>query len=156
MNSEEIKKILEGILSRMSVSWNSIEFFAGGEDGIGRFLVKTNEPEILIGREGVTLLAINHLVRKMTDRNADEAEASFMVDVNDYQKKKLEDLKQKARMMAERARFFKSSVELEPMSSYERMIVHSFLAPYADVSTESIGQGPTRHIVIRYKEVSGI
>lgn len=144
-------------MRQMTVSFEAVELLEG-EDGVTRFLIKTKEPELLIGRDGLTLLALNHIVRKMAEgpSEAEPAETNFIVDVNDYQKNKIEDLKQRAKMMAERARFFKSSVELDPMSSYERMIIHSFLEPVPDVTTESIGQGPTRHIVIRYQEVQNL
>ena len=155
MNTEKIKKIIEEILRRMPVSFNEIEFFdETAEGGALRFLIKTNEPELLIGRDGMTLLAIYHIVRRMAEQAQDGVEVNFIVDVNNFQKNKLNELKQKAKMMAERARFFKSSVELEPMSSYERMIVHSFLEPFPDLTTESIGVGPARHVVIKYQEIA--
>lgn len=151
MDTQAIKKIIEDLVGKMSSAVFSVELVEG-EDGIMRFAIKTTEPEALIGRDGMTLLALNHLVRKMADKNLGETETNFIIDVNDYQKRKVEELKQKVKMMAERARFFKSSVELEPMSSYERMIVHSYISLFPDVITESVGMGPGRHIVIRYKE----
>ena len=154
--------MIEEVLRRLSVSFDSIEFFPE-EDGIPRFSIKTREPEILLGKDGVTLLALNHVVRKLIDvkpslperdhpRSGEREENNFIIDVNDYQIRKLDELKQKAKMMAERARFFKSSIELPHMSSYERMVVHSFLAPWKDVMTESVGTGTERRIVIRYTE----
>ena len=52
--------------------------------------------------------------------------------------------------MSERARYFKSNVEVDPMSSFERRIVHEFLATASDLKTESIGFGPSRRVVIKY------
>jgi spoIIIJ-associated protein len=74
------------------------------------------------------------------------------VDVNEYQKKHIEEIRSKARILAERARYFKSSVDMEPMSAYERMIIHSEFASSPDISTESIGKGKDRHVVLRYTE----
>ena len=54
-------------------------------------------------------------------------------------------------MMAERARYFKSSVAVDPMPPHERRIVHEFLAEMPDLETESEGTGDKRHIVIKYK-----
>jgi spoIIIJ-associated protein len=81
-------------------------------------------------------------------------ELSFVVDVNDYQKKRIEDIRAKARVYAERARYFKSSVEMDPMSSYERMIIHSEFSDTPDIETSSAGVGRDRHIVIRFTEKS--
>lgn len=153
MNNEAIKSAIEELLKRLEASHEGVELAGGHESGVVRFLIKTKEPNILIGQGGITLLAINHVIRRMAERSHGvEEEMNFVVDVNDYQKNKIEELKQKANMMAERARFFKSSVELEPMSSYERMIVHSYLVPAADITTESVGFGPSRRVVIKYKE----
>ena len=53
-------------------------------------------------------------------------------------------------MMAERARYFKSNIEVDPMSAFERRVVHEFLAGETDLKTESTGYGPTRRVVIKY------
>jgi spoIIIJ-associated protein len=151
-NTDEIKSMIESLLGKLSAGFSSVEFHRDDKDGVTRFVIKTNEPEVLIGRDGVTLLAINHIVRRMSEKDDSPPESNFIIDVNDYQKNKLDELKQKAKMMAERARFFKSSIPLEPMSSYERMIVHSFLASFGDLVTESAGDGPGRHVVIKYRE----
>ena len=52
--------------------------------------------------------------------------------------------------MASRAKTFKRDIELEPMSSYERMIVHSTLADDTAVRTESDGEGKFRKVIIKY------
>ena len=44
----------------------------------------------------------------------------------------------------------KSSVEMDPMSSYERMIVHTELKTFPHIKTESAGEGRGRHIVVKY------
>lgn len=150
MNTEEIKLIIENFLEKLSAEFVSVESFDDEADGVVRFMIKTNEPNVLIGRDGMTLLAMNHIVRRMVEKEDDPTNPNFIIDVNDYQKNKLNELKQKAKMMAERARFFKSSVPLEPMSSYERMIVHSFIATFGDLATESAGDGVGRHVVIKY------
>ena len=52
--------------------------------------------------------------------------------------------------MAERARELKYDVEMEPMSSYERLIIHSVLQGSANIKTESQGDGRSRRVVVRY------
>ena len=137
MNKEEIKIIIKELLGRLSVSHDDILIFEAEEEGTARFLIKTKEPEVLIGHDGMNLLAINHVVKRIVEKGTGETGGvGFIIDVNDYQKNKIEGLRQKAKMMAERARFFKSSVSLEPMSSYERMIVHSYLATLPYLTTE--------------------
>ena len=121
-----------------------------------KFSIKTNEPYLLIGESGKTLMAVNHLVKKIFENQREKnnfKEVNFLVDVNDYQEKRIQDIKDKAQIMAERARFFKSNVELMPMNPYERMIVHSFFSNAPDLETESTGEGRERRIVIKYRAV---
>lgn len=73
----------------------------------------------------------------------------FFVDVNDYQKQKTEELKDAARLSAQRVRYFKKEVAMAPMSAYERRIVHATLAEYPDIATKSEGEGGARRVIIR-------
>ena len=110
----------------------------------------------LIGPHGETLHALDMLVKRIVERKATPHVADgprttlFLVDVNNYRAEKIKDLEQKSLMMAERARSLQYDVELEPMSSYERLIVHSVLAGQPHIKTESQGDGHDRRIVIRY------
>ncbi len=117
-----------------------------------RFVVATPDSAILIGEHGARLLALNHLVKRMAERALKDSQVSFFVDVNDYQKKRVDDIRAKAHMLAERARYFKSSVEMDPMSSYERMIVHAEFTDTGDIATESTGYGKDRRVIIRFTE----
>ncbi|MGH7249994.1 MAG: R3H domain-containing nucleic acid-binding protein, partial [Minisyncoccia bacterium] len=55
-----------------------------------------------------------------------------------------------AHMMSERARYFKSNIEVDPMSAFERRVVHEFLSDATDLKTESVGIGRDRRVVIKY------
>ena len=155
METAFIKKTIEYILSTLSPESRIVDVteIHGGE--ITKFSIKTEEPHLLLGEDGKTLMALNHLVKRIFEGQSVKENfkpLNFMVDVNDYQEKRIQDLKTKAVMMAERARFFKSSVELVPMNPYERMIVHSFFTNIPDIETESTGFGKDRRVVIKYVE----
>lgn len=95
--------------------------------------------------------ALNHLAKRIIEKVLGETETlDLLVDVNDFQKKKVENLKNIAHMMAERARYFKSNIEVDPMTAFERRIIHEFLAEAGDLKTESTGVGPNRRVVIKY------
>jgi spoIIIJ-associated protein len=108
----------------------------------------------LIGAHGDTVHAIDTLVKKIYEkRNPPTGDAQgpmFLVDVNGYRSKQIKDLQAKALMMAERARSFQYDVELSPMSSYERLIVHTTLQDAPNIKTESQGEGRNRRVVIKY------
>ncbi|GMQ95343.1 MAG: hypothetical protein BMS9Abin13_456 [Patescibacteria group bacterium] len=151
MEIDFIKNTTEGVLSKLNVSFD-LEVLHDDEINAVRFLIKTDEPNLLIGHKGTTLSALSHVIKRITDKKfRDNGERTyFILDVNDYQKKMIEELKNKAAMLAERARYFKSSVEMNPMPPYERMIIHSIFTDSEDIKTESQGEGEGRRVVLKY------
>ncbi|MDA1334907.1 MAG: hypothetical protein O2794_02735 [bacterium] len=113
------------------------------------FLIKTNDAGLLIGEDGGNLSALNYLIRKVIDKQVEGAYGQYLIDVNDYQRRRYEELRDKARMGAQRVRYFKKDVSLEPMTAFERRIVHMALQEYSDIETESTGEGLMRRVVIK-------
>lgn len=137
---------IAGLLQAMGISSPTVSI---GADDFGTvYSVETPDGRLLIGNNGETLLALNHVVKRMLERK--EGEEDFSVDVNGFQRAKNEELRAKARMYAERAKSFQTDVEMEPMSSYERMVVHAVLAKEPDIKTESSGFGRERKVVVKY------
>ena len=148
-------KIIQETLEKLCVDFDEVQFIdeSGFKNGV-KFMVKTNDPGVLIGADGITLRAFNHLVKKIIWRKikgADYQEINFFVDVNDYQSKNIDRIKTKALDLAKRADLFKRDIEMEAMSSYERMIAHSVLADNPKIQTESVGEGDLRRVVIKTK-----
>ncbi|RJQ32815.1 hypothetical protein C4572_00400 [Candidatus Parcubacteria bacterium] len=144
-----ILTLLEEILDKMTVQ-GKIECVELDGDRI--FTIKTKEAGILIGEEGKHLIALSHVVKKMAEtrlRIANLEALSFLLDVNDYQRKRIEEIKNIARLNAQRARFFKKEIEMDPMSAYDRRIIHAILGEYPDIKTESLGEEPNRRVVIK-------
>lgn len=103
---------------------------------------------LLIGKNGQNLKALEHIVRIMWLRqNPDNR--SVVVDVNDYRAERSKELIQLVRETASRVQQTRRSEAFEPMSSYERRLVHTELATYSDLATESVGQDPHRRVVIK-------
>ena len=151
MEQEKIKTVIEEILGKMNIKVKTILIVKSPDAAHARFAIDTEESAILIGSKGENLSALNYLVRKIAGKTlGPDAKTKFVVDVNGYHEKALESVKAKAKIMSERARSFKVDIELEPMSSYERMLVHSFLEGEPDIKTESKGEGATRRVVIKY------
>lgn len=147
MDKEAIKKIIEEMLKAMDLSYSSVEEEEGPEGSLW-LKVESDESPLLIGKDGENLRAFNMLVKKITEKNG--MDPKFFVDVGGYNKKRIEKIKYSAQIAAERAKFLKEDIELEPASSYERMIVHSVLTNDPAVKTESAGEGKSRHVVIKY------
>jgi len=112
--------------------------------------LKTDEPQILIGEGGQTLVEIQHLLKTILKRKIQEP---FFIDldINGYKKKKIEYLKELAKSVADEVALTKKEKSLAPMPAYERRIIHLELAGRQDVTTESIGQEPERRVIIRLR-----
>ncbi len=150
MEYAEIKTIITGILDAMEAPYSEVDIV---EDGVGTvFMIRTDDAKHLIGYRGATLSALNHIVKRIIEKDGYERDGvRFSIDVNDYQKEANDQLRVRANMLAERVRALSSRTELEPMSSYERMIIHTTLEPLSDIHTESIGKGKERRVVISHK-----
>lgn len=119
----------------------------------GRTVVAVTSPESkrLIGEGGEHLRALNTIARRLVESEHGEEAANFLIDVNGHHEAQMEKVRQSARMLAQRARLFKHDVDMEPMSAYERLVVHELFAEDAEIKTESTGEGKFRHIVLKYK-----
>jgi spoIIIJ-associated protein len=150
MQKDDIKKLIEEVLNRMNVRFEEIEVCDVNSGECYKFIIKTPDSGVLIGVKGENLTALNHLLKRMVMKKAPTSLPKFFVDVNNYQDRLFEELKSKVKILSERARSFQTDVELEPMSSYERMMVHSYLEGISDLKSESKGEGKDRRVVIKY------
>lgn len=136
---------IDAILKRMGISY-TLETQEGPEEVW--FLVHSSDSSLLIGEGGKNLSALNHIVRRIAEKKFPEP-VRFLIDINDYHKKRVEEIKDLARMHAQRVRYFKKDIEMKPMTAYERRIVHTVLQEYPDIKTESSGTGFERRVVIK-------
>ncbi len=109
--------------------------------------ININDPQILIGQQGQTLLETQRLLRFILNKKFQE-NFLFNLDIDGYKKKKIEYLKSLAKEYADQVALTKIAKEFQPMSSYERRIIHGELSNRKDIIVESHGEGPERHIVI--------
>jgi len=156
MNKDEIINLIKELVEKTKTSVKDISVIE--EEGVlGKtktvwFSIEVDQPHFFLDRGGEALSAVSHLVRRIVESKNTEEErnADFLIDINGFQKKRVENVRAIAHMMAERARYFKSSIEVDPMSAFERRIVHEFLSEATDVATESQGVGLARRVVIKY------
>ena len=143
---EKIKKITEEFFKKTTFEVE-IEILPQKDQTIP-INIKSEEPQILIGEGGKTLLEIQHLLKAISKR---KIEGNFYIDldINNYKKKKIEYLKELARSVADEVALTKKEKKLALMPAYERRIIHLELAGRPDVTTESTGQEPERSIVVK-------
>ena len=121
------------------------------EDGTRRITIVGDDASALIGHHGDTLDALQYLANLASARKNSKGErdkSRVTIDIEGYRKKREETLRALARRMAQKALRNKRSVMLEPMSAYERRIIHSEIQNIEGVSTNSIGSDNNRKIVI--------
>jgi spoIIIJ-associated protein len=121
------------------------------EDGTRRITIVGEDASALIGHHGDTLDALQYLANLASARKNSKGErdkSRVTLDIEGYRKKREETLRALARRMAQKALRNKRSVMLEPMSAYERRIIHSEIQGIEGVSTNSIGSDNNRKIVI--------
>ena len=105
---------------------------------------------LLIGRRGETLAALQLLVNLIVSHRT-KHRMRIIVDAENYRERREENLRSLALRVAQQVRNYRRSIALEAMPPHERRIVHIALSDSKDISTESIGEGEERRVVISLK-----
>jgi spoIIIJ-associated protein len=105
---------------------------------------------LLIGRRGETLAALQLLVNLIVSHRT-RHRMRIIVDAENYRQRREENLRSLAQRVAQQVRSYRRSIALEAMPPHERRIVHLALSDSKDISTESIGEGDERRVVISLK-----
>ena len=100
-----------------------------------------------IGRRGQTINAVQHLAQRIVLRGAD-GWIRVVIDADDYRERRAETLRADAEDAAEEAIRTGRPVELNPMPSVERRLIHEHLRDRDDVETSSEGEEPDRYLVV--------
>ena len=120
-------------------------------DGTRRITIDGDDASILIGHHGDTLDALQYLSNLASAKKNAEGEkknSRVTIDIEGYRAKREETLRALARKKAAQAIKNNRSVMLEPMTPYERRIIHSEIQNIEGVATNSIGSDNNRKIVI--------
>lgn len=118
--------------------------------------IKTDDPGRLIGRQGRTLSDLQYVINRLC-HTQDPATPKITVDVGGYRTAAQEAITKLALEAAEKVRRFGDIMELEPMNSFERRLVHQALRNDADVETQSVEVEGTdkKAILLRPKRSAG-
>ena len=113
------------------------------------FNIKGDKVGKLIGYRGETLNAIQTLLGGL--KRTGEGRYRLYLDIEGYKSSREQTLIDLANRMADKSEEIERNVHLDPMSAYERRIIHSALQNRTLVETESMGEGENRHVVIKFK-----
>ena len=166
---EDAKKLTEELLLKMTildclvqVGQENVEAKADEEPyDIIVINLTSKEPQFLIGQNGQNLLDLQKVLRlllikkmsRLQDNRGSSTESGqknlyLKVDINEYQKQKIEYLKNLARSSADEVVLTKKEKPLPFMSAYERRIIHEELSKRQDVITESHGDNSERRVIV--------
>jgi spoIIIJ-associated protein len=110
----------------------------------------TSNNSIIIGKDGKTLAAIQSLLKQILN-NKTPFNIKLNIDVSDYKSKKRKYLEYEVKKICKEVLKTKVDVQLDPMNSYERRIVHTVISTFHELESESSGSEPNRYIMIKYK-----
>ncbi len=144
-------EVLESLMSMMGVDATLTlkQLYNESLDG-PVFEIEGDDAGLLIGRKGETLNTIQFMVKYIVSHKVGDR-VNLMIDVEGYQERRRQALANMARRVAGRVADTGRSIALEPMPPSERRIVHLSLSDHPDVTTESMGVGETRQVVIQLK-----
>ncbi len=119
------------------------------EDDIIRVEINSDHNPILIGKNGVTLQALNEIVRLAVSGKFCRR-IRILLDVGDYKDNKYSRVAFIARKTAKEVQKTHQDATLDPMPSDERRVVHNALANFNNIKTESSGEGRRRAVTIKF------
>ena len=144
---ETIKFFLEDVLSQMNLA---PDVFVSEEDGFYKAEISCSDSGLIIGRKGEVLQALQFITSQVVSR-AYDTYIRVIIDTENYRERHKAYLEELARKTADKVVKAKRDFMLDPMSSYDRRIIHTCLQNRENISTYSIGDEPYRKIVISFE-----
>lgn len=146
---EDLIEKIKNILNDMSINIINIDTYY--KNNTFYINLKTDNDSIIIGKNSKNLKALTTIIIKYL-KNNELNEFKFVLDVSNYKKHKEKKLIFLAKNVAKEVLKTGIEVNLDPMNSYERRIVHNALSNFKNIVTESSGEEPNRYVVIKKRE----
>ncbi len=112
-------------------------------------VITGDEASILVGYRGEVLESIQHIVSLMV--RDEESSARIIVDAGGYRESRNKSLEELAKTTSDKVRFTGKPIELSPMSSYERRIIHMIISELDGVESSSVDEGEYRRVIVSPK-----
>ncbi len=142
---EYIKEYLEELLTNMGLTVN---FETKLREDVMYVKIYSNNNPVLIGKGGNTLKALENIVRQKVNTEFN-VRPYISLDVENYREKQQRRIERLAKNIAREVVKTNMEVHLDNMNAYDRRIVHNILTNFKGVTTESTGEEPNRHVVIK-------
>src|SRR3989344_1291789 len=147
---DKLSEILDNILGLLLLE-GSYEI-SDTESGYN-VMIETSDAGRLIGFKGENLTSLQLIINQIMSRQIGQSDEfkRVILDVSGWRQNKEGELAEKAKEWAESVKESGNEMELEPMPSWQRRIIHMTIQDMEGVESESIGEGRDRHLVIRSK-----
>lgn len=142
----EVQDYLKNILNGMGLD---VSFEVSTKENVTTIKMYSSNNSIIIGKNGTNLEALSVIARQFI-KNLTSNGPRIILDVEDYKDHQIKKLERLAKNLARDVVRTKVDIEMDNMNSYERRIVHNVLTNFKGVRTESVGEEPNRHVVIKY------
>lgn len=152
MDIEEIlKETLKELLKKMGAEYSKINITE--EEGTYAINISSENPSLLIGYHGENIQALQHLLKTLVWKKAENDQFHILLDVDDYRKRQEENVLNLAERKIEIVRKTGRPQTLPPMSPYFRRKVHMLcMQPgYEDIETLSEGDETRRYVILKLK-----
>lgn len=150
LTNKEIIAFIKDYLKQLTKKMNiDIKLEVKQKDNEITFMMFTSSSPILIGKQGKTLNSIQTIVRQALHNESGFLVNNIVIDVEYYKAKHKKILEKLANQLADEVESTKVEVKLEDMNAYDRKIIHNALMNREEIYTESEGEEPNRHIVIK-------
>ena len=150
-NEEEIavakKRIEEFLKTWLPKVDDTLEYTIKEKNYILYVEIKGNAAGTLIGYRGETLNSMQTILSTIGNRGFN-SKIRIILDIENYRQKREKTLEELAQKVSKTVLKTGKSITLEPMSAYERKIIHSKLQENSKIETHSIGEGDNRRVVI--------
>jgi spoIIIJ-associated protein len=147
---ERARNFLSLLLQKMNIEADYEVSYSDNILNVDIVKIGEDDKGIVIGKRGKNLDEIQFILNLIVNKGR-ENYVRVIFNVEDYRAKREETLKRLAVKMADKCRYYKRKVRLEPMNPYERRIIHSTLQDQKDIITYSEGEEPYRKVVIDQK-----
>lgn len=148
MAKENVETFLKEFLNK--ISENEFDFSVKIEDNKISVEISGTDAGMLIGYRGDSMNSLQNILSSIANKNT-EARIKVLLDVEGYREKRIQVLEELATKVSKTVMKSGKSITLEPMTAYERKIIHSKLQENDQITTYSVGEEPYRKIVIAKK-----
>ena len=149
---DEVTKFLENIVGELFADWPlkpEVEIIENDITVMVR--IRTGKDFMFTQPDAQPLLALQHLLRLIFKKQFPDYPQKLSVDIGNFREQQLQAINKVAGEAIWQAKASGNAVHLSPMSSFERRLIHTQVANELDLSSESMGFGNDRHVVIKLK-----